>query len=158
MHLADVALEVQLQIFQFCSPHDLAIISLVHSSLRHAAEYVLYSHIDFSPQERGTYVEDDTYRSPWASAMEKTSPLLFTLASNTRKASTVKAFYIELGGEAYGDDNVIPPILVKLAGVLEKMPNLVDLRIMTDAELDRSAGKISKVIRYVFSLFRRESD
>jgi hypothetical protein len=159
MHLVDVALEVQLQILQFCSPQDLAILSLVHSSLRDAAEYVLYSHIDFSPEDRDTYVEEDTtdtYRSPWESAMQKTSPLLFTLDRNARKASTVKAFYIELGGEDYGDDNIIPPILVKLAGVLKKLPNLVDLRIMTDAKLDRSDGKISEiseVIRSVFSLY-----
>ncbi|KAF8341142.1 hypothetical protein F5887DRAFT_976919 [Amanita rubescens] len=146
MHFVDVALEVQLQILQFCSPQDLAILSLVHSSLRDAAEYVLYSHIDFSPEERDTYVEEDTYRSPWESSMQKTSPLLSTLDRNARKASTVKAFYIELGGEDYGDDNIIPPILVKLAGVLKKMPNLVDLRIMTDAKLDRSDGKISEVI------------
>jgi hypothetical protein len=150
MHLVDVALEVQLQIFQLCSPQDLATLSRVHSSLRDAAEYVLYSHIDISPEERDMEVEEDAIRSPWSSAVEKTSPLLSTLANTAQRASTVKAFYIKLGGKTYDDRNVISPFLVKLAGVLEKMPNLVDLRIMTDAMMDRSDGtQISKVIRSV---------
>jgi hypothetical protein len=138
MRLTDVPLDVQLQILQLCSPEDLAVVSRVHSSLRDAAERVLYSHIDFSAQERDIEL-----------AAKKTVPLLSTLAINTWKASTVKAFYIELGAE---DDNcdISHLILVALAGVLEKMPNLVDLRILTNAwEADRSQGTISKVIGFV---------
>ncbi|KAF8341138.1 hypothetical protein F5887DRAFT_976896 [Amanita rubescens] len=140
MHLTDVPLDVQLQILQLCSPKDLAVISRVHSSLRDAAEHVLYSRIDFSTQQR-----EYMHRSPWDSAAKKTAPLLSTLANNTWKASTVKAFYIELGVE---DDNcdALHLILVELAGVLEKMPNLVDLRILNNALVDLSEGMISKVI------------
>ncbi|KAF8351840.1 hypothetical protein F5887DRAFT_932641, partial [Amanita rubescens] len=147
-HLADLALEVQLHILRFCSPQDLAILSRVHSSLRDTAEYVLYSHINFRPDEFifGLHdeEEEEEHRSSVAFAMDNTSLLLSTLASNARKASTVKAFYINLD-DIFRDD--IPLILVELAGVLKKMVNLVDLRIMIYAKQDRSYGKISKVIR-----------
>lgn len=147
MLLIRVALEVQLQIFQLCSPNDLAVVSRVHSSLRDVAEYLLYSLIDFSSldSDGGTY----NYLSPWESAVKKTAPLLSTLASNTWKASTITAFYIQLDGD---DDNRDVPclLLVELAGVLEKMPNLMDLRILIYEEVDRSDGIISKVIGSVF--------
>jgi len=143
MHFTDVPLDVQLQILQLCSPEDLAIVSRVHSSLRDAAEHVLYSRIDFSAQE-----PDIVHGSLWELAAKKTAPLLSTLASNTWKASTVKAFYIELG-MADDDCDVFHLILVALAGVLEKMPNLVDLRILTNVQVDLSQGAISKVIGFV---------
>jgi len=155
MHLADLALEVQLHILRFSSPQDLTILSRVHSSLRDAAEYVLYNHIDFNPGRFISWDENDAggeeYMSTVAVAMDKTSLLLSTLASNARKASTVKAFYIDLDRDFHDDD--IPLILVELAGVLKKMVNLVDLRIKTREKQDRSDGKISKVIRSVFNLF-----
>ncbi|KAF8341144.1 hypothetical protein F5887DRAFT_976925 [Amanita rubescens] len=142
MRLTDVPLDVQLQILQLCSPKDLAAVSRVHSSLRDAAERVLYSRIDISSQE--PYIEMD--RSPWELAAKKTAPLLSTLAINTWKASRVKAFYIELGVEDDNDYGVLHLILVALAGVLEKMPNLVDLRILTNGQVDLSQGTVSKVI------------
>ncbi|KAF8341154.1 hypothetical protein F5887DRAFT_976978 [Amanita rubescens] len=141
MHLTNVALDVQLQILQLCSPKDLAVVSRVHSSLRDAAEHVLYSRIDFSAPER----DIEPHRSIWELAAKKTTPLLSTLSINTRKASTVKAFYIELGAEDVNCD-VLHLILVALAGVLEKMQNLVDLRILTHGQDDLSQGTISRVI------------
>ena len=74
----------------------------------------------------------------------------------------VKMFYAELEDE-YDED--IPGsyntyeqstqfILVKLAEVLVKMPNLVDLRILhskiSDFETLKGTRRISEVIRYVF--------
>ena len=150
MHLTDVALDVQLEILQLCSPKDLAVVSRVHSSLHDVAERVLYSRIDFSPQEHDIEAEEGTHGSPWESLAKKPAPLLSTLASNTWKASTVKAFYIELGANDDDDFSNYRLILVELAGVLEKMPNLVDLRILTNAQVDPSEGMISKVIVFVF--------
>ena len=122
MHLTDVALDVQLEILQLCSPKDLAVVSRVHSSLHDVAERVLYSRIEFSYRKCNRHS-----RSPWQSLAKKIAPLLSTLASNTWKASMVKAFYIDLG--AKDDDRVIfLLIMVGLTRVLEEMPNLVDLR------------------------------
>ncbi|KAF8344429.1 hypothetical protein F5887DRAFT_971140 [Amanita rubescens] len=147
IHPGDVAFEIQLQILQFCSLNDLAVVARVHSSLRDAAENMLYSHIDFSPRQRDRAIWEGPSKSPWNSAVKETAPLLYTLSKNTRNASMVTTFYIELGGEAYDDYSVIPPILAELSGALRAMPNLTDLRIRTDAKLDRSEGKISNVIR-----------
>ena len=154
IHPGDIAFEVQLQILQFCSLKDLTVVARVHSSLRDAAENALYSHIDFSPRQRDRAIWEGPSKSPWKSAVKETAPLLSTLARNARNASMVKTFYIELGGEAYDDFSVIPPILAELSGALRAMPNLMDLRIRTDAKLDRSEGKISNVIRSVCSFFR----
>ncbi|KAF8693974.1 hypothetical protein AX14_002226 [Amanita brunnescens Koide BX004] len=147
MHPGDVAFEVQLQILQFCSLNDLTAVARAHSSLRDAAENMLYSHIDFSPRQRDRAIWEGPFKSPWDSIVKETAPLISTLSKNTRKAPMVKAFYIELGGEAYDDYSVIPAILAELSGALRVMPNLVDLRIRTDAQLDFSEGQISDVIR-----------
>lgn len=155
MHPGDVAFEVQLQILQFCSLNDLTAVARAHSSLRDAAENMLYSHIDFSPRQRDRAIWEGPSKSPWDSIVKETAPLISTLSKNTRKAPMVKAFYIELGGEAYDDYSVIPAILAELSGALRVMPNLVDLRIRTDAQLDFSEGQISDVIRSVCSFFRR---
>ena len=63
----------------------------------------------------------------------------------------VKAFYVELearGGCGVGGSSVVRFVLVKLAEALEKMRNLVDLRILYCAT-DRSEWRISQAIRLV---------
>ena len=59
----------------------------------------------------------------------------------------VKAFYIELE-KNWGCDDAVHFVLVKLAEALEKMPNLVDLRIIYSL-MKESEGRISQAIRFV---------
>jgi hypothetical protein len=60
MHLGDLAAELQLQILQFCPPsRDLSTLSRTHTSLRDAAEYILYSDIDFRALPVGKLIEFD---------------------------------------------------------------------------------------------------
>ena len=81
--------------------------------------------------------------------MKENKSLLHTFATNSRKASMVKSFYVELEREG-GDGNAIRFVLAKLAEALEKMPNLVDLRIIPHSPIDDlSEGRISQVIRFV---------
>ena len=150
MHLGDVAFDIQSQILQFCSPRDLANLSAVHTSLRDAAEYVLYSHIRVSLWAPDLIVGRGTRKSPWA-LVEKKS-LLHTLAGNSRKAKMVKALDIDLAATGYHHpDRVLPLMASKLAEVLETMPNLEDLHITYGLASNSSVERtISQVIRFVF--------
>jgi hypothetical protein len=150
MHLGDVAFDIQSQILQLCSPKDLANLSAVHTSLRDAAEYVLYSHIYVSLWVPSLIVGKGTRKSPWA-WVEKRS-LLHTLASNSRKAEMVKALDIDLAATGHHNpDRVLPLMASKLAEVLETMPNLVDLRIKYGLTSNSSVERtISQVVRFVF--------
>ena len=61
----------------------------------------------------------------------------------------VKALYFELEIRwGPGCEDAVDFVLVKLAEALEKMPNLVDLRIM-HSPMKESEGRISQVIRFV---------
>ena len=150
MHLGHFAFEIQSQISQFCSPKDLANLATVHTSLRDAAEYVLYSHIYVINQASDLIRGKGTRKSPWT-LVEKRS-LLHTLASNSRKAEMVKALDITLGATSHRHpDRVLPHMVYKLAEVLETMPNLVDLRIRYGWKNSSVEGTISQVIRFVFN-------
>ena len=61
----------------------------------------------------------------------------------------VKALYIELE-KKWGYDDAVHFVLVKLAEALEKMPNLVDLRIIY-SPMKESEGRITQAIRLVFN-------
>ena len=77
---------------------------------------------------------------------------MHTLSTNTRKAAMVKALYIEFERvSSFGVERALHSILVKLSGVLQNMPNLVDLRIVYDKMTDPSKGSLSKMIRFVFN-------
>ena len=150
MHLGDVAFDVRSQILQFCSPKDLANLSAVHTSLRDAAEYVLYSHIHVYLWSPDLIVGNGTRKSPWALVEERS--LLHTLASNSRKAEMVKALDIDIAATGHRHpDKVLLLMVSKLAEVLETMPNLLDLRIkyglMSNSSVERI---ISQVIRFIF--------
>ena len=141
MFLGDLPLDIQYGIFEHCSTSGLAALSRVHSSARDVAENFLYSHICYCAQPlapRG--LEED--RSP-----------LHTLATNSQKASIVKSFYIELENSWHHsfDDNLNEAhcVLVKLVEALEKMPNLVDLRVSHSPMEDLSEGRVSQVIWFV---------
>ena len=62
-------------------------------------------------------------------------------------------FYVELASdyERYTYRKATQFILVKVAKVLEKMPNLVDLRILHSQmeDSDKGTQRISEVIRFV---------
>ena len=151
MHLEDVAFDIQSQISRFCSPKDLANLSTVHTSLRDAAEYALYSHIHVSIRWQAELIaRKGTRKSPWTLVEERS--LLHTLASNPRKAEMVKALDIDLASFGHRHPGRVLLLLVsKLAEVLETMPNLVDFRIKygltSNSSLERT---ISQVIRFVF--------
>ena len=150
MFLGDHPLEVQYNILEHCSPSDLAALSRVHSSIRDVAEYALYSHIRYYEQPLNMIVmtvpSQDHHAVP---SRMKENALLHTFATNSRKASMVKAFYVELQEDFDNDSNAVHFVLVKLAEALEKMPNLVDLRIRYTPMKDLSEGRISQVIRSV---------
>ena len=147
MHLEDVGFDIHSQILQFCSPEDLVNLSTVHTSLRDAAEYVLYTHIYISIRWQYELIARKvTPKSPWTLVEERS--LLHTLASNSRKAEMVKALDIDL--ERRHPIRVLLLLVSKLAEVLETMPNLVDFRIKyglrSNSSLERT---ISQVIRFV---------
>ena len=137
MFLGDLPLDIRYGIFEHCSTSDLAALSRVHSSVRDVAENFLYSHIRYCAQ-------------PLAPLGLNRSPL-HTLATNSQKASMVKSFYIELENSWHHsfDDNEAHCVLVKLVEALEKMPNLVDSRILHRPMEDLSEGRVSQVIRFV---------
>jgi len=81
--------------------------------------------------------------------MTEDGSLLDTLTTNARKARMVKALYFQIELYYYIDYKIVRPILVKLAEALEKMPNLVDLRVVNGMIRDPSKGRISQVIRFV---------
>ncbi|KAF8330675.1 hypothetical protein F5887DRAFT_999911 [Amanita rubescens] len=127
MHLGDLPLEIQSLVLQFCSPNDLAVLSRTHTSLRDAAEYVLYGNIQIC-------LWYDTVHGVTEILQEKTP--LHTLLTNSWKASIVKVFYFHC--------NFVPESL--LAEALEKMTALVDLCIFYGKTTDQ-CERISQVIR-----------
>ena len=152
MIFRDLPPEIQTRILEFCSPSDLALLSRVHTSGRDMAEYALYSCIQYCARPSNLII-------PVRKLKEERS-LLHTLANNSRKASIVKMFYVDLVDEFY-DDNVLPQtysnhnhfILAKIAEALEKMSNLVDLRILyfrMNDDVFKGIRRISEAIRFVF--------
>ena len=160
MYLDHIASEIRLEILQLCSPGDLASLSRVHSSLRDAAEHVLYTHIYFSAhpfdliQDRKRKSRSQEGGESNLLALEEHRSLLHTLSTSARKAKMVKSLRIELGKFIRHsrplDKNVIRYILLKLSQLLKDMPNLVDFRIIYDIENDPSEGRLSEAIRFVF--------
>ncbi|KAF8341130.1 hypothetical protein F5887DRAFT_1076559 [Amanita rubescens] len=159
MHLGDLPLEIQSYILQFCSPNDLAILSRTHTSLRDAAEYVLYGRIDIygaRPYDLILLDYDPSIPNPPDHDIspqglnEHKSPL-HTLITNSRKASIVKAFYVDFAHVYDGvlDVNSVAMDFVaeKLGEALEKMTALVDLRIRHDETVDLCGRRIDQAIR-----------
>ncbi|KAF8341143.1 hypothetical protein F5887DRAFT_976921 [Amanita rubescens] len=147
-HLGNLPLDIQFAILQLCSPSDLAEISQVHSSLQAVAECALYSHIRFCvpPLEISLIPDDDSVPSE---SDESFLLLLRTFSGNPRKASMVKKLYVKLETERMYDieSKAVGYLLVKLADALEKMNNLVDLRIIYRLGVDLAQERISEVIR-----------
>ena len=146
MFLGDLPLEIRYNILEHCSPRDLAVLSRVHTSVRDVAEYALYSHIRYCAQPHDMVSSERVQAAP---QRLKEESLLHTFANNSRKASMVKALYIELE-KKWGYDDAVHFVLVKLAEALEKMPNLVDLRIIY-SPMKESEGRITQAIRLVFN-------
>ncbi len=150
MHLGDLPPEIHGLALQFCSPADLAVLSRTHTSLRDAAEYVLYSRIDICADPSDLILVDyhDTHRR-----LNKHKSPLHTLITNSQKASIVKALYVDFGRPYMGFRNNRDMIFVaeELARALEKMTALVDLCIGYDDTWDPCGGRISQVIRFVFN-------
>jgi hypothetical protein len=165
MFLRDLPLEIQHAILEHCSPSDLAVLSRVHTSVRDVAEHALYSHIRYRARPLDM-VSSETRNNHVVLGLKENRSLLHTFATNSRKASMVKAFYVELetskgsnGLHALDDGrNVVGFVQVKLAEVLEKMPNLVDLRILYCPVITWSQGRISQAIRFVRVIVGSDSD
>ena len=163
MHLGDLPLEIQSYVLQFCSPNDLAVLSRTHTSLRDAAEYVLYGRIDIygvRPYDLILLDYDPSLPNPPdhdtspRGLIEHKSPL-HTLITNSRKASIVKAFYVDFAYEYDGvldvDSVAMDFVAEKLAEALEKMTGLVDLRIGHDETTDLCGRRVGQAIRFVFN-------
>ncbi|KAF8341136.1 hypothetical protein F5887DRAFT_385693 [Amanita rubescens] len=146
MRLAGLPLEIQVDILRLCSPKDLAVFSRVNISLRHVAEHVLYSHIEFSAGPAEMAILSDN-RVPLA--LKEDRSLLHTLTAYPQKASIVKTFYVELETtELYNTHTkALQLVLIKLAEALGKMSNLIDFRVLYLPMGDLSEGRISEVIR-----------
>ena len=147
MFLGDLPLEIQYIILEHCSPRDLAVLSRVHTSVRDVAEYALYSHICYW-QPLDMVSSESTQAVP--PQLKENKSLFHTFATNSQKPSMVKALYIELETH-WSRYDAAGFVLVRLAEALEKMPNLVDLRIIHGPETmkDASKGRISQIIRFV---------
>ena len=145
MFLADLPPEIRCNISEHCSPRELAVLSRVNTSVRDVAEYALYSRIRYCVRPL------DIVNSSWQATPQrlKEKSLLHTFANNSQKASMVKALYFELEKQ-WDCDDAVHFALIKLAEALEKMPNLVDLRIIYNSvkELE-GRHRISQVIRFV---------
>jgi hypothetical protein len=162
MFLGDLPVEIQYDISAHCSPSDLAVLSRVHTSVRDVAEHALYGHIRYCAQplnmiewpEPSFDLDYELEEVPqW---LKESKSLLHTFAANSQKASMVKALYIDLEKNWVCDDTV-RLALVKLAEALEKMPNLVDLRIIYSPMKDPFEGRISQVIRFVCNRWHRDN-
>lgn len=153
MRLGNLPLEIQVAVLRLCSPKDLAVFSRVNTSLRHVAEHVLYSRIDYSAGPAEMAILSDK-RDPLA--LKDDRSLLHTLVAYPRKASIVKTFYIQLKTTSLYDTHTkaLQLVLVKLAEALGKMPNLIDFRIVYLPVGDLSEGLISQVIRLVAVITR----
>ena len=148
MFLGDLALEIQYNILEHFLPSDLAVLSRVHTSVRDVMECALYSHVRYCAQPLDMVSSGDNQATSTPQRLNENRSLLHTFTTNSRKASMVKTLYIELE-KNWGCDEAVCFVLVKLAEVLEKMPKLVDLRIIHSPTKDLSQGRISQVIRFV---------
>ena len=162
MIFRDLPPEIQSRILEFCSPTDLAVLSRVHTSGRDMAEYALYSCIQYRVRPSDLIILSRNIENGESSQkLKEDRSLLHTFAINSRKASMVKMFHVELKDnfDANTYYTYIKPthfILVKLAEALVKMSNLVDLRIlhsrMNDLDALKGTLRISEVIRYVLEV------
>ncbi|KAF8655893.1 hypothetical protein AX14_008118 [Amanita brunnescens Koide BX004] len=169
MILGNLPPEIQSRILELCSPNDLAVLSRVHTSLQDVAEYALYSRIQYRARPFDLIITsgDVTNFDEDSWVPQEDRSLLHTFANNSRKASMVKMLYVELltdevtsepqgvGYDYRARRKRIQFVLVKLADVLVKMPNLVDLRILHDLmeysdSCKPGARRINEVIRFVF--------
>ena len=128
------------------------------------AEYALYSCIQYRVRPSDLIILSRNIENGESSQkLKEDRSLLHTFAINSRKASMVKMFHVELKDnfDANTYYTYIKPtpshfILVKLAEALVKMSNLVDLRILHSRMNDLGALKgtlrISEVIRYVLEV------
>ena len=152
MFLRDLPLDIQYNILEHCSPSDLAVLSRLHTSVRDVAEYALYGHIRYCAQPLNMIVtvpSQDAQAQVVPQRLNESHSPLHTLATNSRKASMVKALHVELKKGGSRDGDVVRFVLVKLAEALEKMPNLMDLRIIYSPTKDLFESGISQVIRFV---------
>ena len=169
MIFRDLPPEIQSRILEFCSPSDLAVLSRVHTSGRDMVEYALYSRIQYRARPSDLIIPSrDIENDVNPQELKEDRSLLHTFSNNSRKASMVKTFYVQLEDGNTVTGSLTGPyfayiksthfILVKLAEGLVKMSNLVDLRILHgrldyyDFQVDGLNGtrRISEVIRYVF--------
>ena len=111
------------------------------------AEYALYSRIQYCVRPSELIIGS---LREWE--LKEDGSLLHTLVNNPRKALMVKMFDVELDNERHAYRKATQFVLVKLAEVLVKMPNLVDLRILHGPmeDLDKGIESISEVMRFVF--------
>ena len=154
MFLTDLPLEIHLHILKYCSPSSLAILSRVHTSLRDVAECALYSDIHYWVQPLDAVILASTmsFHNGSVLGLQENRSLLHTFATNPRKALMVKGFYVEFDTSKWVDKEIMHFILVEVAEALEKMPNLVDLRILYS--LHESWGdRFNQVIRFASSRF-----
>jgi hypothetical protein len=148
--MLDLPLEIRLHILKHCSPSSLAILSRVHTSLRDAAECALYSHIHYWVRPLDAVILSRHHNGSVRSVLglQEDRSLLHTFATNPQKASKVKGFYVEFDtSKRVRREEILHFILVKVAEALEKMPNLVDLRILYS--LDDRDDRLNQVIRFV---------
>ena len=114
--------------------------------MRDAAEYMLYSNIDFRVLPYGKLIGGKP-RMSQSLIMLKTS-LLHTLSTNARKAAMVKVLFLNLRATIVGD--AIPSILIQLPEALQCLPNLVDLCIVYLRAAELPEGCLNQIIRFVF--------
>ena len=153
MVFRDLPPEIQSLISRFCSPSDLATLSRVHTSGRDIAECALYSRIQYRARPSDLIIPSrDAKNDESSQALKEGRSLLHTLINNSRKALMVKMFDVELDNERHAYRKATQFVLVKLAEILVKMPNLVDLRILHGPmeDLDKGIESISEVMRFVF--------
>ena len=161
MVLKDLPPEIQSLVITFCSPSDLAVLSRVHTSVRDMAECALYCRIQYHAWPSELIIPSrDAKNGESSQGLKEDRSLLHTLINNSRKASMVKMFYVELENERQAYRKATQFILVKLAEALVKMPNLVDLRILHGWMEDSDGGtrRISEVIRFVLNSGGNDGD
>ena len=139
MHLGDFPFELQLQVLRLCSHRVWASLSRVHSSLRDAADYSLYSHIRIEHCYSCSY---SRYCHSIDHHCRSFHQIFGTLATNAQKASLVRVF--ELVAEVYTQELEI------IARMLPNMLNLYKLRILLKRWESVMSGGINKAIRFVF--------
>ena len=138
--LLDLAPEIQYQIMQFCPPGALSSLAMVHTSLRYAAEQILYTHVCFHGHERR-----DRIISNWV--LKENLSLAHTFVANPWKAGMVKTLVIKFAAgttrltvlQEREDLKAFHSFLVMLSEALQHMPNLVDLCILQDMVMYRDS-------------------